>query len=223
MARLSRLSIAGLAHLVLQRGHNSQAVFRDENDQALFCQVLREVARSNGVAIHAYALWGQEVALLLTPNLAESIGKMMQALGRRYGHAFNRRHGCTGSLWEGRFRATVIEPELHLLPAMRWLESSGRSSVEHHLGRAVDPLITEHAHFWSLGNTPFEREVAYRQWLAEPVGDDEAQQLRSAVMRGWPLGSAPFLQKVGLLTPRRLAPLSRGRPAKVAPKKADPI
>jgi putative transposase len=223
MARLTRLSLPGLPHLVLQRGHNAQPVFRDADDRIFFRQVLREVARANGVAIHAYALREQEVALLITPVDAAATGKMMQALGRRYGHAFNRRHGHTGSLWEGRFRATVLEAELHLLSAMRWLESSGDSSLEHHTGKVVDPLITEHPHFWSLGNTPFEREMAYRQWLGQPAPASEAEQLKSAVLQGWPLGSPEFMQRVARLTDRRLEPLPRGRPVKSLPNKADPI
>jgi putative transposase len=223
MARLTRLSLPGLPHLVLQRGHNAQLVFRDADDRILFRQVLREVARANSVAIHAYALWGQEVALLLTPADAAATGKMMQALGRRYGHAFNRRHGRTGSLWEGRFRVTVLEAELHLLSAMRWLESSVDSSVVHHTGETVDPLITEHPHFWSLGNTPFEREMAYRQWLVQSAPASDVEQLKSAVLQGWPLGSPQFIQRVARLTDRRLAPLPRGRPVKKVSNKAGPI
>jgi putative transposase len=226
MARLPRLSVGGVPHLLVQRGHNLQPVVRDAEDRSLFLSLLGEVAAAHGVAIHAYALLEQEVRLLLTPPGPTALSRMMQAFGRRYGGSFNRRHGRTGSLWEGRFRATVLEPERHLLSSMRWLEESEGegivSSRTHHLGEKVDPIVSDHSHFWSLGNTPFEREVAYRQLLASPLPAAEVQGLIAAVTKGWPLGSESFVAALARMTVRRLTPLPRGRPLKTKSKMADP-
>jgi putative transposase len=216
MARLSRLRLGGLPHLLVQRGHNGQPVFVDAADKALFIELLTESVRTHQVALHAYALLDHEIRLLLTPTEAEGLSRLMQSIGRRYGGAFNRRHGRTGSLWDGRFRATVIEPEQHLLQAMRWLDGEGiHNSRAHHVGERPDPAITHHPHFWTLGNTPFDREMAYRQLLGVALTPAQSSQLAEAVQKGWPLGGEAFLARLQQLTERRLAPLPRGRPAKV--------
>jgi putative transposase len=228
MARLTRLCVPGWPHLLMQSGHNHQAVFRDDVDRKLFLELMQSAASAHGVAIHAYSLLDDEVRLLATPAGADSLSRMMQAAGRRYGSSFNRRHGHTGSLWEGRFRATVIEPERHLLACMRYVDQMSMgdevgtrlgqrpwSSAAHHLGERVDPLVSDHLLYWSLGNTPFEREAAYRDLLQQALTSDELLSISNAVRKGWPLGSATFLEKLSGSTPRRLKPLPRGRPRKV--------
>lgn len=227
MARLPRLSVANLPHLMVQRGHNRQAVFLDDEDRLLFRTLLGEAARSEGVSLHAYALYDEEVRLLATPPKAESLGRMMQVLGRRYGAAFNRRHGRTGGLWEGRFRATVVEPSARLLDAMSFVENDGGShigeaggaptvsSLGHHLGRRNDPMVADHPVYWALGNTPFDREAAYRSRLQAGMAERTRSELSNAVLKGWPVGSEGFLASLAQLTDRRLAPLKRGRPRKV--------
>lgn len=227
MARLTRLCVPGWPHLLLQAGHNRQSVFLDDADRQLFIELLQSAASTHGVAIHAYALLDNEVRLLATPTGSDSLSLMMQAVGRRYGSSFNRRHAHTGSLWEGRFRATVIEPERHLLACMRYidqalpddvqgtgLEQQAWSSAAHHLGERVDPLVNDHLLYWSLGNTPFEREAAYRALLQHALTPVEVVSISDAVKKGWPLGSAGFLAQLSGSTARRLAPLPRGRPRK---------
>jgi putative transposase len=227
MARLPRLSVGGLPHLLVQRSHHGQPVFIDDSDRTLFRNLLGDAAKSEGVALHAYALMDDQVRLLATPGTAEALGRMMQTLGRRYGGAFNRRHARSGGLWEGRFRATIIEPERHLLEAMRYLEDEHNwdggvaqaeggpvSSRGHHVGRRQDSLVTDHALFWALGNTPFDREVNYRRLLEEGLAPAPRERLESAVRTGWPLGSEAFVADLSGKTERRLVPLKRGRPPK---------
>jgi putative transposase len=226
MARLPRLCIPGWPHLLKQTGHNRQAVFRDDADRTLFQDLLREAASSVGVAIHAYGLFDSEVRLLGTPSAADSLSRMMQSVGRRYGSAFNRRHGHVGSLWESRFKTTVIEPERHLLACMRYaedlIEAVDRSTIlghpcwssaGHHLGGTADPVVEDHLQYWSLGNTPFEREAAYGELVKHPLTLVELSQIQDAVLKGWPLGSRDFLVLLSAATDRRLTPLPRGRPA----------
>jgi putative transposase len=230
MARLPRLCVPAWPHLLVQAGHNRQPVFKDDADRTLFLDLLREAAATSGVVIHAYGLLDNEVRLLGTPSAADSLSRMMQAIGRRYGTSFNRRHGHVGSLWEGRFRATVVEPERHLLACMRYAEDLaagldlstglGRqawSSAAHHLGGSTDPLIGDHLQYWSLGNTPFEREAAYKGISQQALTQVEITRILNAVLKGWPLGSPDFLDRLSIGTNRRLAPLRRGRPAKNQP------
>jgi putative transposase len=230
MARLSRLCIPGWPHVLVQQGHNRQPVFRDDADRQLFLSLLQAAAGSLGVAVHAYGLLDAEMRLLATPSTGDSLSRLMQTIGRRYGSAFNRRHGHVGSLWEGRFRATVIEPERHLLDCMRYVEdvsanaeqgtALGRtlwSSAAHHLGMRADAIVTDHLEYWSLGNTPFEREAAYRELAQQALTSKESALIQDAARKGWPLGSPGFLAKLSASTPRRLTPMARGRPKKVAP------
>jgi putative transposase len=218
MARLARLCIPGHPHLVQQRGHNGQPVFIDEADIRGFLRMLVEAAKANGVAVHAYGLAAGEVHLLATPATADSLSRLMQAIGRQHGQAFNRRHGRSGSLWDGRFRTAPIDGEQHLLAAMRYVESAvpdlRASSASHHLGQAIDPVVSDHSLYWALGNTPFDREVKYRTWFEQGASSAEAERFRRAVTQGWPLGEASFIDSLSQVTTRRLAARPRGRPPK---------
>lgn len=195
----------------------------DDADRTVYVNALRSSVADAAVAVHAYSLLETEVRLLVTPSAHESLARLMQAIGRRYVNIFNRTHKRSGTPWEGRFRSTVIEADQHLLSAMRYVESpyleratapdllSG-SSVDHHLGRRIDPLISEHPIFWTLGNTPFEREVAYRRFLNEPVETAEQAKIMEAANFGWPLGSATFKVAVQDETGRRTQRRQPGRP-----------
>jgi putative transposase len=228
MARLPRLAIAGLAHHVIQRGHNRQAIFLDDTDRSAYLTALREAAALQRVAVHAYVLMDDHVHLLVTPPTAEALSKMLQAIGRRYVSAFNRRHGRVGTLWDGRFRATVLESGPHVLTCMRYIEQNPQrlipptaaadypwSSAHHHLGQRRDGLLTAHALYWAIGNTPFERELAWRGLLEEPLSGEEVQAHTDSALKGWALGSGAFLARLSATSERPLAPRPRGRPARV--------
>jgi putative transposase len=225
MARLPRLAVPGEAHYVLQQGHNRQPVFIDDEDRHAFVNVLREAAREHGFAVHAYALLDHQVGLLGTPADGQSLGKTLQAVGRRYVPAFNRRHQRSGTLWEGRFRACVLESERYLVSAMCLLESAPVSaalaaspdawpwsSARHHLGGMRDPLVTDHPLYWALGNTPFDREAAYRRALDQGVPQQEGAAILTAALKSWALGSPAFLARLAELTARPLHARPRGRP-----------
>lgn len=227
MARLPRLALAGHVHHLIHRGHNLQPIARDDEDLRQLLAALQESAATHKVAIHAYVLMPNHLHLLATPAADTGLSRMMQALGRRYVSAFNLRHGRVGTLWEGRFRAAPLEAEPHLLVVMRAIELNPQraglvaeaadyawSSCAHHLGRRRDPLVSDAPGFWALGNTPFERELAWQRWLEEGEADAERQRLVDSALKGWPLGSARFLQALGELSERPLSPRPRGRPRK---------
>ncbi|OWQ83561.1 transposase [Roseateles aquatilis] len=225
MARLPRLALAGHLHHLIHRGHNLQPIAVDDEDRKALLAALQECAATHKVAIHAYALLPNHLHLLATPAADNGLSRMMQALGRRYVGAFNQRHGRVGTLWEGRFRAAPLEADPYLLLVMRSIELNPQraglvaepgdyawSSAAHHLGRRRDPLISDPPGFWALGNTPFERELAWRRWLEE--GEPEAERLKliDSALKGWPLGSARFLHTLAELSDRPLTPRPRGRP-----------
>ena len=231
MARLRRIVLAGHPHVVIHRGNNGQDVFLGDDDRESYLAALCESAHTAGVAIHAYSLRPSEVRLLVTPATEDSLGRLMQAVGRRFVPQFNHRHGRSGTPWEGRFRSTVIEAPSHFLACMLYVESGGdpieqgRSSVVsdkplewssagQHLSGRSDALLTEHSAFWDLGNTPFDRESAYRRYAAEPQPPQEVATILHATMNGWVLGSDAFVDRVGELAGRRPRRAAPGRPRK---------
>lgn len=234
MARLLRCAVPGLPHFVIHRGAQGQLVFRDDQDLLAYRQALRQASREAGVAIHGYGLYDDEVRLLLTPSGRASLSAMMQSVGRRYVRNFNLRHGRSGTPWEGRFRSTVIDAADWFLRCLQYAESCAaeesastlppavgdpcRSSAAHHQGLRIDESISEHGMVWATGNTPFDREVAHRRLLTQPLPDGIVERIRSATLKGWALGGPAFAKSIEAMTGRRHGPLPRGRPRRLEKK-----
>ena len=225
MARLPRLAFAGHAHLVLLRGHGHHAVFVDDEDRRALLAALGTVCQREKVALHAYALLSKLVWLLGTPSTPDGLSRAMQALGRHYTAAFNKRHARRGGLWDGRYRAAVIEAGAMTLRAMVFVDQASTtdrsddpawSSAAQHIGFDATHPLTDAAEYWALGNTPFDRAAAYRDLLDERHSCALWQMLTSSVERGWPVGSEAFLEALQRQSRRAVAPRPRGRPRKSA-------
>jgi putative transposase len=225
MARRPRQAIAGFPYHVIQRGNNRQAVFLDDVDRRQYLAWLDEAARACGTAVHAYVLMDNHVHLLATPGDGEGLSRTMQAVGRRYVRWFNRRHGRTGTLWEGRFRSSLVEADRYLLACQRYIESNpvraGRvdaaadwpwSSHRHHVGLALDPLVRTHPTVWALGNTPFDRESAYRRLFDEGGAGPEDEWLLRRLVSGKPTASTDFQKDLEHQHGVRLLTRPVGRP-----------
>jgi len=225
MARLPRLTLPGHLHHVIQRGNNRQPIFGDSEDYGLMLTLLADNAQKYAVAVHAYVLMGNHFHLLATPTSTDGLPQMMQAVGRRYVQHFNRRHGRTGTLWEGRYRSTVLDPERYLLPCMVYLDLNpvraglvpqaadyAWSSHAHWLGLRHDRLLTPHTLYWGLGNTPFAREAAYAALVQAGIGSKEQAALTDSALSGWALGRPEFVEELQKTTQRRVARGQAGRP-----------
>lgn len=219
MARQPRLVLPGQAHLVVQRALPGVRIWADEADVHTWLRALHEGLALHRVQLHAWALAAGEARLVLTPPDAAAPARLVQHLGRHYVAAHRRRHGGRGTLWDGRFRCAVLEPGAAVLDAMRWVESAagGPSSAEHHLGRAPDRRLTDPPAYWTLGNTPFEREGAWQQLLQAGLPPGRVQQLEQALRGGWALGSEAFIAQAAGLAQRPVAPRPRGRPRRAPP------
>lgn len=223
MARLPRLSLAQHPHLVLLRGHNGQTVFADEDDRRAFLSALQGAFVNARIALHGYALLADRVWLLCTPAVEQALSRAMQSLGRGFAAAFNRRHRRSGSLWQGRYRATVVERGEFLLEAMLFvdqataragLDDAGAlwSSARQHLGLEGGVPLSDAPEYWALGNTPFDRATAYGRRLGEPLSASLVERIAAAAQKGWALGSAEFVSALGERVGRPVAPRARGRP-----------
>jgi putative transposase len=174
MARLPRLTLADMPHHVIQRGNNRQPIFVDRADHERLLGLLADNAARLGIALHAYVLMDNHFHLLATPDSTTGLPQFMQSVGRSYVRYFNDRHGRSGTLWEGRYRSTLIQTDRYLMTCMAYIDlnpvragmaADARdypwSSHGHYAGLRRDKLLTPHPLYWELGNTPFAREAAY--------------------------------------------------------------
>jgi putative transposase len=228
MARQPRLVLPNQPHHIIQRGNDNQIIFRDDDDHRRFLECLRESAKFYRVAIHAYVLMPNHVHLLATPADEDGLAAMMQKVGRLYVPWFNNKHGRSGTLFQGRFRTSVIDANAYFLACIRYIELNPLrsqlafdpldypwSSYAHHAGVRPDPLITDHAKYWELGNTPFQREAAYIELAQQGMSGQELDTINAAVLKGAPLGSHEFKVELEHKTKRQILPAKRGRPFKV--------
>ena len=225
MARLPRLTLPGYPHHVIQRGNNRQAIFSSPADYQTLLDLLRINAEKFGVAIHAWVLMTNHFHLLATPQTADALPQMMQAVGRSYVRYFNDAQGRTGTLWEGRYKSTLIQTDRYLLACMAYIDLNpvraglvaqaadyAWSSHGHYIGRKTDKLITPHPLYWELGNTPFAREAAYADLVRAGVSDQQRADLTQSALSGWALGEDDFVADLQKKTARRVTKGSAGRP-----------
>mgnify|MGYP001492491070 CR=1 FL=1 len=225
MARKPRLAVAGQIHWVTWLGHNRQAVCMDEQDRSVFLALLAEAARREGVQVHAYALLTNEVHLLVTPAQADALARCMQAVGRAYVRRFNDRHLRSGTLWAGRYRSLLVQPDWAIW-AMVWFdglagaagaapEQGAGSSFGHYAGRRHDKWLSAPPAYWTLGNTPFAREAAYAQWAGQGLSASQRRAWLAALNSGWALGSPAYQATMGEALGQPLLKRRAGRPAKI--------
>lgn len=188
---------------------------------------LREAARHFGLAIHAYVLMPDRLHLLATPRNPDALSRVMQWVGRQYVPYFNGKYGRSGTLWQSRYKAAVVESDRYFMLCSKYVESlpviDGLvgtpeeypwSSYAHHAGIRPDHLITDHPLYWALGNTPFDREAAYRAGLEQIPTKEEGARINDATRKGWALGSEQFKAQLSKQLSRPVEPGRRGRPRK---------
>jgi len=225
MARLPRLTLAGYPHHIILRGNNRQAIFIDSADFQRTLALLQVNAQEQQVQIHAYVLMSNHLHLLLTPLQNDSLPKMMQAVGRSYVLYFNKRHGRSGTLWEGRYRSALIQTERYFLACMAYIDlnpvRAGMvaqaadylwSSHGHYIGRQNEAWLSPHPLYWEMGNTPFAREAAYAAMVQSGIDQKQQQALTSSALSGWALGEDVFVEGLQKQTLRRVNAAKAGRP-----------
>jgi len=230
MARLPRYVIPGQPQHIIQRGNNRQIIFAAEADYQFFRDALIDAALKHGLRIHAYVWMTNHIHLLATPEYDDSIGKVFQSAGRKYVQYFNHTHKRSGTLWEGRYRATVVDSEHYLLTLMRYIEmnpvragmvahprdylwSSYRSNALGETGENAD-WLTPHVEYERLGGDAAERQGAYRQLFRAAIPKDALEAIRECTHKGWALGSERFREQIERASGRRAASKGVGRPKK---------
>lgn len=223
MGRLPRPDLAGQAQHVIQRGNNREAIFCRESDYRCYLEKLAVAVERYGCDVHAYVLMTNHVHLLMTPVEKGAISKAMQSLGRQYVRYFNHIYRRTGTLWEGRFRSTVIDSEAYLLTCMRYIELNPvRAAMVAHpaeypwssyqgnaLG-AADTLLRPHQEYRALGRAGEDRRSAYRELFEHQIDSVTIETLREATNKAWVLGDDRFCADIERKLNRRVSPKPRG-------------
>lgn len=227
MPRPARLILPDVAVHVIQRGNDGADCFRETGDYMLYLLQLRQLSEERGCALHAYCLMTNHVHLLLTPASQESCSGLMRDLGQRYVQSFNRRHGRTGTLWEGRFHSSVVESARYVLACYRYIESNPvRARMVNHptgyawssywanAGLRADALLSPHKEYLALATAAMERAKTYAALFENPLDGNLTRSIREAVNSGHPLASESFKAALAATTGRTLRPKRPGRPSK---------
>lgn len=225
MARLPRFFAKGYPLHIIQRGNNREPIFGAEPDYLFYLDCMQRAADEHGLSIHCYVLMTNHVHLLASPLNETSAPKTLQSVGRRYVQYFNYTYARTGTLWEGRYRSTVIDAEAYLLTCMRYIELNPvrAGMVDHpadyswssHRRNALghdDSLLTAHGIYRRLGRTDEERQLGYRALFRGRLPKADIEAIRQATNKAWALGNDRFRAKIEALSARRAAPLPKGRP-----------
>lgn len=227
MPRKPRFYLPRVPAHVIQRGNDRQPVFFDEQDFRCYLKWLSEGARKYGCQVHAYVLMTNHVHLLVTPFMKESIGRMIQYIGRHYVAYVNKEYGRTGTLWEGRHKGSVISSAEYFLACSRYIELNPvRAGMVAHprdykwssyRGNALsheDALLTQHTLCRALGVDASERQRNYRELFRSALGPEQVHDIRMSVQTGTPLGNERFKQQIERRLRQRVGQARRGRPKK---------
>lgn len=227
MPRKPRFYVPGAPVHAVQRGHNRSAVFSDNLDYLEYLRCLKQAADSCGCAVHAYVLMTNHVHLLLTPERANSVGRLFQNVGRHYVRYVNQKYRRHGGLWEGRYKCNVIESQTYLLSCMRYIELNPvrAGMVDHpakyrwssHAANALgvsNAVLSPQAEYVALGRLPVDRQSVYRGLFDREVDSNELALLRGALQTGTPLGNEKFKAEIEATLGLRVGFAHRGRPMK---------
>jgi putative transposase len=164
-------------------------------------------------SLHAYALMTNHVHLLVTPKRAETVPKLIISLGRRYVQYINTSYRRTGTLWDSRYKSSLIQAQTTLLTCMRYIElnpvrvamvedpahyrwTSYRANA---LGQ-TSPLLVAHPVYRALGAADKARRVAYRGLFRHSLNDETLSDIRLALNQSQPLGNERFYAKIERMT-----------------------
>ena len=223
MARQPRFVLPGHPQHIIIRGNNRNPIFYAEEDYHFYLEKLEEAALKHHCLIHAFVLMTNHVHLLVTPVLEQSISKMVQMLGRYYVQYFNYFYQRTGTLWEGRYKASLIDSENYLFICQRYIELNPvRANMVKHCVEypwssyrcnavgEINGLITAHEQYVKLGKTDCQRQTAYRALFEGFMDEMTLKHIREATNKSWVLGSDYFKENIEVEINRQIEPKVRG-------------
>lgn len=228
--------LAGVPVHIRHRGNNRQRCFYEDEDRSFYLHHLSRLLAKSQCALHAYCLMTNHVHLLLTPTTVESCARLMKALSQLHTQYVNKTYGRSGTLWEGRFRSSLVQSERYLLECYRYVElnpvDAGMvsrpedyewSSYTTNAGGRQACFITPHAEYVRLGRNGEDQRRAYRALFDVPLSSERVAEIREATDGNFVLGDKGFKNAVAAALGRRADRGRPGRPSKISPSNADQL
>lgn len=227
MPRKPRMFKAGVPCHVIQRGNNRSVCFFEPENYLFYLECLALACKKYHVALHAYVLMTNHVHLLMTPKDDSGISAVMQSIGRKYVQYINKALRRTGTLFEGRFKASLIQADRYLLACMRYIELNPvRAKMvklpedylwsSYHVNTGLKPrkLLVAHPSYLALGNGTKNIEVQYRSLFLRELELSTINNISNAAKFNMPCGDNLFRQEIELALGRSIGFDKRGRPKK---------
>ncbi|MCG7947192.1 MAG: transposase [Candidatus Thiodiazotropha taylori] len=227
MPRKPRFYLPGVPVHIVQRGHSRDPVFFETQDYATYAHWVRVGSEKYNIAVHAFVLMTNHIHLLITPTQAQNISLFMQFIGRHYVPYVNHKYGQSGSIWEGRYKASLVQEETYFLTVMLYIElnpvRAGMvdlpgdyrwSSFCHNAGDRQIRFITPHPIYHALGSSNQERTIAYQKLFERHIIKDDIKRIRESWQSGTPLGNHLFRDKIEQQLQCKVGIARRGRPTK---------
>lgn len=227
MARLPRIDFPGMPQHLVVRGNNRGVLFRDDADRIIFLRYLTEALDACACDLHAYVLMENHVHLLATGHLQGELSELMHRVGGKFARLMNLRWSRTGTLFEGRFRSSLVDSEQYLFTCMAYIELNpvragivaaprdyAWSSYRQNSSGSPEPPVVPHPLYHALGHAESERGSAYRAIVEAGLGDGALDRIRSSVRKCRVLGSEEFCSQVEARLARAVDPKQQGRPRK---------
>lgn len=225
MPRKPRMYVPDMPCHVIQRGNNRDACFFSDDDYRFYLECLQDACTNNDVDIHAYVLMTNHIHMLMTPDTKEGISRVMQSLGRRYVQYINRTYQRSGTLWESRHKASLVDAEHYLLACYLYIELNpvAAQMVDHpgaypwssystNAYGKTNELITPHPVFLQLGASVKIRQEHYRELFSSSLRKSEIHAIRTAAQFSTPLGNERFKEQIEKATGQKIGQPRRGRP-----------
>ena len=226
MPRRPRIHLDNVPLHIVQRGHNREPCFFGEEDYQAYLHWLGEALVKEQCALHAYALMTNHVHLLITPERSDAVPRVIIALGRRYVQYINTTYRRTGTLWDSRYKSSLIQAETYLLACQRYIELNPVraamvddpahyrwTSYRHNALGQASPYLTPHPLYLAIGRGDTERQAAYRDLFRAQLDNKAIDDIRLALNQNQPLGSSRFYARIEAMTGQRREAKPRGRPS----------
>jgi len=226
MARRPRLFIANVPCHIVQRGNNKIPIFLTGGDYLFFLEVLQEAKIKHPCFIHSYCLMTNHFHLLIEPTKeVNNVSLLIKLLGAKYVRYINTKYKRSGTLWEGRFKSSLIDRELYFLSCLRYVEmnpvraglvSSPElyrwSSYRVRAFGEKNPIVDIDPWYDSLGCNSAERQVKYRQFFQSLMPESTLELLREMINKNGIAGSISFKAQIEQLTHQEIIIRPIGRP-----------
>lgn len=235
MPRRPRTRVADVPQIVSLRGHNDDPVFKTNEDYATFLSCMDDASMRNNVDVHAWCLVPNRVAVLCTPVGDGDVSTFVQDVSRRYVPFYNARHGRSGALWNGRFRAALVEPTGYVVTAYQFVETLAvRAGLtkrpEHHRNSSFHtnvsgrshPLLHPHPMFSMLMGGSGNGRHEYQRICHAGLSSARSAEVEHAIHHGLVIGCERFKEKLNREYGVKVKLGRPGRPRNVVQPQAQP-